>query len=124
MDLRKLLKKVETAPVGSTELDNEFASTFRGAPPNVTRSIDAAVQLIETGFRAGGGTAGIAPSETVRLSTSLALAAFERTSRARVWIQTVNHALRICGCSNTRGGVSFSTTASIAIAVARFRLPY
>jgi hypothetical protein len=48
VDLRKLLQKVETAPVGSTELDNEFVSKFRSAPPNVTRSIDAAVQLIET----------------------------------------------------------------------------
>src|SRR5262245_55727911 len=48
MDLRKLLQKVETALVGSTELDNEFVSTFHAAPPNVTRSIDAAVQLIAT----------------------------------------------------------------------------
>ena len=48
MDLRKLLQKVETAQIGSLELDNEFVSTFRAAPPNVTRSIDAAVQLIET----------------------------------------------------------------------------
>jgi hypothetical protein len=48
VNLRKLLQKVETAPVGSTELDNEFVSTFRSAPPNVARSIDAAVQLIET----------------------------------------------------------------------------
>ena len=48
MDLRKLLQKVETARVGSPELDSEFLSTFRSAPPNVTRSIDAAVRLIET----------------------------------------------------------------------------
>jgi hypothetical protein len=48
VELRKLLQKVETAPVGSTELDNEFVSTFHAAPLNVTRSIDAAVQLIET----------------------------------------------------------------------------
>jgi hypothetical protein len=47
VDLRKLLQKVETARVGSSELDNEFASTFRSAPPHVTRSIDAAVRLIE-----------------------------------------------------------------------------
>jgi hypothetical protein len=47
VDLRKLLQKVETAPVGSPELDSEFMSTFRSAPPNVTRSIDAAVRLIE-----------------------------------------------------------------------------
>jgi hypothetical protein len=48
VDLRKLLQKVQTAQIGSLELDNEFVSTFRAAPPNVTRSIDAAVQLIET----------------------------------------------------------------------------
>jgi hypothetical protein len=48
VNLRKLLQKVETAQIGSLELDNEFVSTFRAAPPNVTRSIDAAVQLIET----------------------------------------------------------------------------
>ena len=48
MDLRKLLQKVETARIGSAELDNDFASTFRSAPPNVTRSIDAAIRLIET----------------------------------------------------------------------------
>jgi hypothetical protein len=29
VDLRKLLQKVETAPVGSPELDSEFVSTFR-----------------------------------------------------------------------------------------------
>ena len=48
MDLRKLLQKVATAPVGSPELDSEFLNTFRSAPANVTRSIDAAVRLIET----------------------------------------------------------------------------
>jgi len=47
VDLRKLLQKVETARIGSPELDSEFVSTFRSAPPNVTRSIDAAVRLIE-----------------------------------------------------------------------------
>ena len=47
MDLRKLLQKVETAPSGSPELDSEFVRTFPSASPNVTRSIDAAVQLIE-----------------------------------------------------------------------------
>jgi hypothetical protein len=48
MDLRrKLLQKVETARVGSPELDRQFVSTFRSAPHNVTRSIDAAVRLIE-----------------------------------------------------------------------------
>ena len=50
MDLRKLLQKVEAAPSGSPELDSEFESTFRSAPPCVTRSIDAAAWLIETEF--------------------------------------------------------------------------
>src|SRR6516162_1556095 len=45
VDLRKLLQKVETAHIGSPELDNGFMSTFPSAPPNVTRSIDAAVKL-------------------------------------------------------------------------------
>jgi hypothetical protein len=48
VDLRKLLQKVEAAPSGSTDLDSEFASTFRGALPCVTRSMDAATWLIET----------------------------------------------------------------------------
>ena len=48
MDLRKLLQKVEAVPSGSPELDSEFESTFRFAPPHVTRSIDAAAWLIET----------------------------------------------------------------------------
>jgi hypothetical protein len=48
VDLRKLLQKVETAHIGSSELDSGFMSTFHSAPPNVTRSIDAAVKLIET----------------------------------------------------------------------------
>jgi len=47
VDLRKLLQKVEAAPSGSPELDSEFESTFRSAPPCVTRSIDAAAWLIE-----------------------------------------------------------------------------
>jgi hypothetical protein len=47
VDLRKLLQKVETAPSGSPELDSEFVRTFPSASHNVTRSIDAAVQLIE-----------------------------------------------------------------------------
>jgi hypothetical protein len=48
VDLRKLLHRVETAPNGSPELDGEFESTFRSVPSHVTRSIDAAAQLIET----------------------------------------------------------------------------
>jgi ribosomal protein S20 len=42
MDLRELLRKVEAAPNGTTELDSKFASVFPSAPRNVTRSIDAA----------------------------------------------------------------------------------
>src|SRR5262245_17636553 len=48
VDLRKLLHRVETAPIGSPELDSEFESTFRSVPSHVTRSIDAATRLIET----------------------------------------------------------------------------
>ena len=47
VDLRKLLHRVETAPMGSPELDSEFESTFRSVPSHVTRSIDAAARLIE-----------------------------------------------------------------------------
>lgn len=47
MDLENLLKKVETAPKGSTELDSEFAIAFPSCPPNLTSSIDAVVSLIE-----------------------------------------------------------------------------
>ena len=48
IELEKLLRKVEAASEGSPELDAEFASIFSSAPANVTRSIDAVVQLIET----------------------------------------------------------------------------
>jgi hypothetical protein len=48
LTLEKLLKKVEAARVGSPELDTEFAEVFPSAPHNVTTSIDAVVQLIET----------------------------------------------------------------------------
>ena len=48
VELEKLLRKVEAASKGSPELDREFASAFPSAPPNVTRSIDAVVGLIET----------------------------------------------------------------------------
>jgi len=47
MNLGELLRKVETACTGTAELDSSFASVFRSAPPKVTRSIDAAVRLIE-----------------------------------------------------------------------------
>jgi hypothetical protein len=47
-DLNRLLRKVEKASHGSTELDREFANIFPSAPAGVTRSIDALVQLIET----------------------------------------------------------------------------
>jgi hypothetical protein len=48
MDLRELLRKVEAAPNGTPELDSEFASVFPSTPRKVTRSIDAAVRLIES----------------------------------------------------------------------------
>jgi hypothetical protein len=48
VDLRKLLHRVEIASVGSPELDSEFESTFPSVPSHVTRSIDAAAQLIES----------------------------------------------------------------------------
>jgi hypothetical protein len=48
MDLGELLRRVETAPNGTPELDSEFASVFPSAPTEVTRSIDAAVRLIES----------------------------------------------------------------------------
>jgi len=47
MDLEELLQKVETANNGTAELDDSFASVFPSAPSKVTRSIDAAVRLIE-----------------------------------------------------------------------------
>jgi hypothetical protein len=48
MDLGELLRRVETAPNGTPELDSEFASVFPSAPTEVTRSIDAAARLIES----------------------------------------------------------------------------
>jgi hypothetical protein len=47
MDLKELLRQVETAHSGTAELDGTFASVFPSAPRKVTRSIDAAVRLIE-----------------------------------------------------------------------------
>jgi hypothetical protein len=47
MDLEELLRKVETARSGTAELDSAFVSVFPSAPRKVTRSIDAAVRLIE-----------------------------------------------------------------------------
>jgi len=47
MDLKELLRQVETARSGTAELDGAFASVFPSAPRKVTRSIDAAVRLIE-----------------------------------------------------------------------------
>ena len=46
--LKKLLRKVMMASAGSPKLDSEFAKIFPSAPPNVSRSIDALVRLIET----------------------------------------------------------------------------
>ena len=51
MDLEELLRKVETAPNGTPELDGEFARVFPSAPRKITRSIDAAVRLIESELR-------------------------------------------------------------------------
>jgi hypothetical protein len=48
MDLKELLRQVETARSGTAELDGTFASVFPSAPRKVTRSIDAAVRLIES----------------------------------------------------------------------------
>ena len=48
MDLGELLRRIETARNGTPELDSEFASVFPSAPTEVTRSIDAAVRLIES----------------------------------------------------------------------------
>src|SRR5262245_63084743 len=46
--LKNLLRKVMMASAGSPKLDREFAKIFPSAPPNVSRSIDALVRLIET----------------------------------------------------------------------------
>ena len=48
MKLETLLHKLESASSSSPELDADVASVFPSALNNVTRSIDAVVQLIET----------------------------------------------------------------------------
>jgi hypothetical protein len=48
MDPETLLQKIETVSQGTPELDRDFATVFPSAPPNVTRSIDAAARLIES----------------------------------------------------------------------------
>ena len=45
--LKALLQKLEDTREGSPELDIEINKVFPSAPSNVTRSIDAVVQLIE-----------------------------------------------------------------------------
>src|SRR3954462_3976721 len=45
--LEKLRHKIEAAPTGSAKLEQAVRAIFPSAPPNVTRSIDAALQLIE-----------------------------------------------------------------------------
>jgi hypothetical protein len=47
MDLEELLRKAESAPQGTPELDNEFAAVFPSATSKVTSSIDAVARLIE-----------------------------------------------------------------------------
>jgi hypothetical protein len=47
MDLEELLRKVDTVSSGTAELDCTFATVFPSGPRKVTRSIDAAVRLIE-----------------------------------------------------------------------------
>ena len=47
MDPETLLQKIETVSQGTPKLDRDFATVFPSAPPNVTRSIDAAARLIE-----------------------------------------------------------------------------
>lgn len=45
-ELESLLAKVEVAPHGSRELDEDIAAVFPSASPEVSRSIDAVVKLI------------------------------------------------------------------------------
>jgi hypothetical protein len=45
--LQKLLERVETASVGSSDLDGEFAKIFQSVPPKVTTSVDSVISLIE-----------------------------------------------------------------------------
>ena len=98
VDLRKLLQKVETGPAGSPELDSEFVSTFRSAPSNVTRSIDAAVQLIETELRGWWWNCGYCE---VRNGASLYAPGSSRL-RANLpgGVQSTDQTPRTCGCFN------------------------
>jgi hypothetical protein len=70
MDLRELLRKIETAPNSSLELDSEFASVFPSAPRKVTPSIDAAGRLIESELPGWWWTCGYVRSVTMPLSMS------------------------------------------------------
>jgi hypothetical protein len=56
LSLEKLLKKVEAALVGSSELDTEFIEVLPSVPHNVTTSIHAVVQLVPAATRAVDGT--------------------------------------------------------------------
>jgi hypothetical protein len=47
-ELQELLRKVEAVDEGTPELDQDFATVFASAPPDVTRSIDSVVRLIES----------------------------------------------------------------------------
>src|SRR5262245_41706374 len=122
VDLRKLLRQVETAPSGSPELDSEFKSTFRSALPHVTRSIDAAARLIETELPGWWWNCGYC---ALRNGASLYVPG---SSQIRVnypsagQVQTSDHAPSTFGCFMTPSGACSSTAASIAIAPAPLRL--
>jgi hypothetical protein len=49
--LEKLLARVEAADEGSPELDREIAAVFPSAPPGVSNSIDAVVNLLNAELR-------------------------------------------------------------------------
>lgn len=48
MSLEELLQKVENVDEGTLRLDQDFATVFGSAQPNITRSIDAVAQLIQS----------------------------------------------------------------------------
>jgi hypothetical protein len=118
VDLRKLLQKVESARVGSPELDNEFVSTFRSAPPNVTRSIDAAIRLIQAELPGWWWNCGSCEHKN---GASLYVPGSSRI-RGNVPGMNGSRPEDLLYCLKTRSGARFSTAASIAIAEARFRL--
>ena len=111
-----LLRKLEAAREGSLELDAEFKTVFPSAPSNVTRSIDAVVQLIEAELPGWWWTWDIAQPAMMHLSTPPALAN-TLIAAVRQLVPTARPDLKHAAYSTIRGGAKSSMKVSTSTCV-------